>query len=185
MSNSTSIKNTAKKLSIFALLIVALSTAVYVNWQYNSGGGTVSVNKSETTAAEKYLGDAKYVNATVKSTNDYFSSARTKRDETLNKSLSELKEIIESVKSNDSAKTKASEEVTRLTKNSESEQSIESLIIAKGFEDCVAVIGEKNISIVVKCGKNGLLSSETKQIQDIVCSNSDFLSENIKIIEIK
>lgn len=187
MKNSEkSAKTAVKKVFVFALLIAALSGAVYFNWQYTSKSGSITVSGAAKNT-QKYLGDAKYVNATVQSTTayDYFEAARSKREQTYKNSLSSLNSIINNVKSTNEAKTKAAEQVTHLTETSKNEQSIESLILAKGFSDCVAVITDKSISVVVKCSKNGLLASEISQIQDIVVSNSEISLENIKIIEIK
>lgn len=184
-NSSNNAKNALKKASVFALLIAALSGAVYFNWQYTSKSGSIAVSGAAT-ETQKYLGDAKYVNATVQTTAaDYFTTVRLKREQTLKSSLSSLNSIINNVKSTDEAKTKAAEQVTRLTEISKNEQSIESLIIAKGFSDCAAVISDESISVVVKCSKNGLLASEISQIQDIVTANSQISLENIKIIEIK
>lgn len=178
-----------KRTVVFALLITALSAAVYLNWQYSSKTGSVALRGSlSTTAAEKYLGDAKYVNATAKATaaeDDYFAAARIKRNDERKQSLSALNDVINNVKSTDEAKTSAGKSVETLTKLSRDESNIETLITAKGFENCVAVMTEKSVSVIVKCSKNGLLESETRQIQDIVTSNSDISLENIKIIEIK
>lgn len=185
-NNEKSAKSAVKKVLVFALLVAALSGAVYFNWQYTSKSGSIAVSGAAK-STQKFLGDAKYVNATVQTTtaNDYFTSMRNKREQTLKNSLSSLNGIINNVKSTDEAKTKAAEQVARLTEISKNEQSIESLILAKGFSECVAVINDKSISVVVKCSKNGLLASETSQIQDIVTSNSEISLENIKIIEIK
>lgn len=185
-NNENNAKTAVKKIFVFALLIAALSGAVYFNWRYTSKSGSVAVSGAVGNT-QKYLGDAKYVNATVQTTaaNDYFTAMRDKREQTLKSSLSTLNGIINNVKSTNEAKTKAAQQVTHLTEISKSESSIESLIMAKGFSDCVAVINEKSVSVVVKCSKNGLLASETSQIQDIVTSNSEISLENIKIIEIK
>lgn len=192
MKSNTNGKSFAKKIVVFALLITALSGAVYLNFRYTDPSGSFAVNGSadtSQTSTQKYLGDAKYVNAQVKTTanneNDYFQSTREKREADRKESINTLNDVLSNVKSTEDAKEKAVNEITRLTKISEQEQSVENLIIAKGFADCVVVIGEKNISAVVKCNKDGLLDSETRQIQDIITSNSEFSLENIKIIEIK
>ena len=68
MKNSEkSAKTAVKKVFVFALLIAALSGAVYFNWQYTSKSGSITVSGAAKNT-QKYLGDAKYVNATVQST---------------------------------------------------------------------------------------------------------------------
>ena len=96
-----------------------------------------------------------------------------------------MKEILNNVKSTDEAKLIATEKIAYFTTLSEKESAIESLVVAKGFEDCVAVLSDKSISCVVKTDKNGLAANQIIQIQDIILSNCEISCENIKIIEIK
>ena len=65
--------------------------------------------------------------------------------------------------------------------NIQSEGNIESLVVSKGFEDCVAVINEGSATVVVK--SDGLLENEITQIQEIVYTEAGILPENLKIIE--
>ena len=176
-----------KRMVILSVLIVALSAAVYLNWRYSGANGELDLT-SALTGTQKYLGDAQYVNQAMtgaKLETDFFSKTRTEREATRKKSVETLKEILNDVKSGDTAKADATKQITQLTKNSESEVAIESLIKAKGFSDCVAIITDGGISVAVKTAKEGLLASETIQIQDIITSTSKISVENIKIIEVK
>ena len=58
---------------------------------------------------------------------------------------------------------------------------IETLIQAKGFEECIAVISEGKATIIVK--SDGLLASEVAQINEIVYEASGILPTDLKIIE--
>lgn len=177
-----------KRLVVFSLLIITLSAAVYINWQYGAANGNLNLTSAlsgeETTSSEEsYLGEAEFVNSA--SEDDYFSKTRTSRAQEREKAINEMKEILNSVKSTDEAKLVASERIAYYTTLTEKENAIERLVIAKGFDDCVAVLSDKSISCVVKTDKNGLAVNQTAQIQDIILSNCDISCENIKIIEIK
>lgn len=185
MSNSK--RSFPKRFVVFSLLIVTLSAAVYINWQYGAADGNLNLTaalsvEETTTAKDSYLGEAEFVNA---SEDDYFSKTRNSRQEEREKSIEEMKEILNSVKSTDESKLIASEKIAYYTTLSEKENSIESLVKAKGFEDCVAILSDKSVSCVVKTDKSGLAANQTAQIQDIILSNCDISYENIKIIEIK
>ena len=65
----------------------------------------------------------------------------------------------------------------------EREDNIENLLIAKGFKSAVAVIGDKDINVVVKA--DGLTTAQTLQIQDIVTSQTEIPLSNIKIVTVK
>lgn len=185
-----SMKNTkmfSKRTVMFAVLILALSAAVFLNWKYSDGGfiisGALSGDETSAEVETKYLGDAQYVNATTAS--DYFTLSRQQRDKTREDSIASLNEIINNVKSTDDAKTLAAERLTSITRAAENEQAIETVIIAKGFEKCVVIISDESVNVVVKSDEDGLLPSETVQIQDAVTSVAATNLENIKIIQIK
>ncbi len=177
-----------KKALVMSLLILALGAAVWLNMEYSSSGGFI---KTEQTASNKNLGEAKYVaktesetvKATVASEADYFAKTRADREKTRNEELSILEEAVKNVKSDSSAKSKATEKVAALTSRMEKENAIETVIKSKGFEDAIVVIGDNNINVVVK--SSDLLQSQTLQIQDAVVSETKASLENIKIVNIK
>jgi len=177
-----------KRVVVFSLLILTLSAAVYINWQNTSKEGGLnlvsSLNvKQTTTSNDNYLGQAQFVNSNNE--DDYFSKTRASRKTERDNAISQMKEILNNVKSTDEAKLIATEKIAYFTTLNEKEMAIESLVKAKGFEDCVAVLSDKSISCVVKTDKNGLAVNQTVQIQDIILSNCEISCENIKIIEIK
>ena len=90
-------------------------------------------------------------------------------------------------KNNDSyvtdIKKQSLSELTAIADNATKEKSIETVLKAKGFNDCLAVISSDSVSVIVK--KDKLLQSETLQIQDAVKSQVDIELEKIKIITVK
>jgi stage III sporulation protein AH len=182
-------KNFAKRMVVMASLIAVLSAAMFLNWKYGVTDGSMDV--SGMLSGTQYLGDAQYVNEAVtnepKTTeeSDYFSDAKKNRDDARAKTLASLKEVAEDIKASDEAKEAAGEKINQIADKAELEASIETLVCSKGFSDCVVVLTDKQVNVIVKAPKKGLLESETMQIQDIVTSNSEILLENIKIIEVK
>ena len=63
-----------------------------------------------------------------------------------------------------------------------SENTIESLVKAAGFEDCVCYLDGESASIVVKT--EGLVPSQCAQIKDILLSEVSVDNENIRIYEV-
>ena len=66
----------------------------------------------------------------------------------------------------------------------ETETSIENLVMAKGFSDCMAYITDENVRVVVYA-PSGLSVSEATQIKDIVVQQTDVKGENVSIVEVK
>jgi len=64
------------------------------------------------------------------------------------------------------------------------EAQIENLIVAKGYKDCVAFIGEESVSVVVQTVGDELTAVDTARITDIVAQATSFSAEQIKIIQV-
>ena len=111
----------------------------------------------------------------------YFSSVQVNRQRTRDEAIEVLQSVVENAASTESAKNDALAQISKLASVMEAESNIETLIIAKGFAECVAVISEDGASIVVK--SDGLLPAQISQINEIVYAQAGIEPVNIKIIE--
>ena len=92
-----------------------------------------------------------------------------------------LQSVVDNQSSTEAAKNEALAEINKLATVMATEANIETLIVAKGFEECVAVISGNGASIVVK--SEGLQAAQISQINEIVYEQAGILPVNIKIIE--
>lgn len=76
----------------------------------------------------------------------------------------------------------ASESITAMASATLQESKIESLITAKGYEDCVAFIGDNSVSVVVKAKSDALASADVAKITDIVVGETKFAASDVKVI---
>lgn len=111
----------------------------------------------------------------------YFSSVQVNRQRTRDEAIEVLQAVVDNESSTETAKNEALAEINKLALVMESEANIESLIVAKGFEECVAVISGENASIVVK--SESLTAAQISQINEIVYEQAGINPVNIKIIE--
>ena len=65
------------------------------------------------------------------------------------------------------------------------EAQIESLVIAKGYSDCVAYIADDAISVAVAAPEGGLQQADVAVIADIVITQSDYTMDQIHVVEVK
>ena len=65
------------------------------------------------------------------------------------------------------------------------EAQIESLIIAKGYADCVAYMSESGISVAVASPEGGMQQSDIAVIADIVITQSGFSMEDIRVVDVQ
>jgi len=114
------------------------------------------------------------------STAGYFSAAQVNRQRARDEALEVLQSVVDNENADEATKTGALQEIKELAAAMEAEANIESLVLAKGFEQCVAVINGDSCSIVV----NGteLLPRQISQINEIVYEQAGIKPANIRII---
>ena len=66
-----------------------------------------------------------------------------------------------------------------------SEAQIESLVIAKGYDDCVTYINDGVVCVAVSAPADGLSDADAALISDIVTSQTDYSLSQVRIIEVK
>lgn len=112
---------------------------------------------------------------------DVFAEMTLSRKKARDEAKEVLTGVAESSTAIDSMKAEALGELQKLAEDIECEANIESLIMAKGFEECVAVVNGDTASVIVKT--DGLLDSEVAQISEIVFEQAGVHPNNLNIIE--
>lgn len=111
----------------------------------------------------------------------YFSAMQVERQKSRREAYQMLQSVADSAESMPDVKEKAYNDMMVLANNINVESNIRSMVMAKGFEDCIAVINGENLNIVVR--SNGLLTNEVAQIKEIAVNESGFPVQNIKVVE--
>lgn len=165
-------------------LVIALGTAMFVNWYYTKPEAkSVSKAADETTTVSANLGDAMYVNGTAAAAEtDWLSEAKLKRTSAHDEAKSALEDVINSSDADSDSKQKASEGLEKLTKNITDESDIENLITAKLGGKCLVSLGE-SASVTVE--KGYLTDEALTQIVDIVTAKSGLPSSKVTVVEAK
>ncbi|MBE6708700.1 MAG: SpoIIIAH-like family protein [Ruminococcaceae bacterium] len=112
---------------------------------------------------------------------DYFATMTLSRQRAREEAMEVLQGVVDSEDAVEDMKTGAMEDIRRIADEIKTEANIESLIMSKGFEQCVAVVNGDTASIVVK--SDGLLPNEISQISEIVYEQAGVLPSNLNIIE--
>ncbi len=164
-----------KKNLVVILSVLLIGGAIALNWvlfsqpQDNTNtptGGTsgadLSLNQSETET-------------------DYFSQTVLERQKARDEAMEVLQAVVASTDALQETKDEAYEQLAKIASDIQKEANIETLIRAKGFEDCVAVLGSDTVRVIVK--SEGLMANEIVQIQEIVYKEAGVLPKNVQIIE--
>lgn len=112
---------------------------------------------------------------------NYFESMQLSRRQARDEAIEVLRSVAESATAVEDMKSDALASIAQISRDIESEANIETLILAKGFSQCIAVVNGDAASIIVKT--DGLLPSEIAQISEIVYEQTGILPTNLKIIE--
>ena len=167
-----------KRNLIIMAAVLVIGAAVWLNWMlladndgyggYDQTGGTADVSGGAETEAE---GDT------------YFATMQVSRKRARDEALEVLQSVVDSADADEAVKAQALTDINRLALEMAAESNIETLVMAKGFEDCVAVINGDMATIVVKAKGDSLLANEIAQINEIVYEQAQIEPVNIKITE--
>ena len=177
-----------KKNVTAAAVLVTVCAGIYLNWMYTEEETPVSL--TDTLNAEKVMDDSLLVMAQsdavqtasedfTDTATDYFAAVRLSRQEARDSAVNLLQEAM----AYDNAPEKTSRELEELVAVALSEAQIESLVIAKGYADCVAYMSSDGISVAVAAPEQGLQQKDVAVITDIILTQSDYEVEDIRIVE--
>lgn len=176
-----------KKNVMAAAVLVTVCAGIYLNWLYTED--QAAVNLEDTLDASKLLSadtlvmneDTNYNDTTTVS--DYFAAVRLSRQQARDSAVSLLQEAMAYSQDTESSQTNA--QLEELVQIALCEAQIESLVIAKGYAECVAYITDGGISVAVATPEGGLQQEDVAVIADIVLTQSDFKMENIRVVEVQ
>ena len=176
-----------KKNLVAAAVLVTVCTGIYLNWLYTEQAQTNEL--TQMLDAEKVMSDelidldSEAVNAENYNTaEDYFAAVRLSRQQARDSAVNLLQEAMaysDSTKSEESAA-----QLEDIVQTALSEAQIESLIIAKGYRDCVAYMSPEGISIAVSAPEGGLTQEDVAVIADIVMTQSHYTLSDIRVVEV-
>ena len=195
-----------KRNIVVATVLLFVCTAVYLNWRYASNvtdlgaadeagqkilgestlvsgeTGDTADAADVTTGGEDAAGDAAQDGETAETGTDYFATARLTRQQARDNAISLLREAAESETADAAVANEAAETIQVLAGYALAEAQIENLITAKGYSECVAFMGEDSISVVVDAG-DGLNAEDVAKITEVVLAETDYTTDQIKILE--
>ena len=159
-------KSNQKRTLIIAASVFVIVAAIGINWmlfgQTGSGAGKLPDNQKEQTNTPAGNG-----NAANEEPESFFALAVTDRQRARDEAIEVLQTVVDSADATSEEKTAASASIARIASYIESEANIETLIKGKGFPQCVAVVNDDTVSVVVGTSET-LMSNELAQIKEII-----------------
>lgn len=181
-----------KKNLVAAAVLVTVCAGIYLNWIYTEEN--TASDLTQTIDAEKVMSDDSLIlsddlaaiaaGEDVQTTaTDYFAAVRLSRQQARDSAIELLQEAM--AYGDDSKSTESAMELEDIIQTALSEAQIESLIIAKGYADCVAYMSAEGISVAVAAPEGGLQQADVAVIADIVMSQSDYSLDTIRVVEVQ
>ncbi len=162
---------------IGAVLLIGLAVYLNYRWFYDPmdslgyGDNNMEDNFDDSEATDAPGEDAE---------SNYFTATALTRQQSRDEAIDVLTLVCESAEASSEAKAEAQAKISKIAVDIQNEANIESLVKAKGFEECVAVIGDDSVSVVVKA--EALQAKDTAQILAIVYETTGISPEKVSII---
>jgi len=181
---------TWKKNLVAVGVLVTVCAGIYINWLYSEEQAVIDL--TDTLDSEKILSSDTLVmsdgsslemdDAVPTTATDYFAAVRLSRQEARDSAVTMLQEAMAY---DGTEAANSSDQLDQIVQTALTEAQIESLIIAKGYTDCVAYMNDEGISVAVASPEGGLLQEDVAVIADIVLSQSDYSMEDIRVVEVQ
>lgn len=197
-----------KRNAVVAAIALFVCAAVYLNWNYGKetdagktlgqsamvggnsqdpllGGDSSAAGGADTenTGDAQTNGDAQTSGETEGSA--YFATARLNRQQARDSALSLLQDAAAREDADETVKDQLNDNIQTMADYTVTEAQIENLVVAKGYADCVAFIGEDTLSLAVAAPEGGLTEADTARIVDVVNRTAGFTADQISIIEVE
>lgn len=183
-----------KRNALVAAVLILVCGGIYLNWRYEEGRAADLVS---TLDQEKILDEAKLVIQTrendlevlaegekgeANTAAEVFAKMRLSRQQSRDSAVHLLQETI-SYAGEDEDVSASTLQLDSIVKTALSEASLESLVLSKGFTECVAYMKEDGIDLAV--ASQGLSESDVAVLTDLVLAQTDYELPQIRIIEVK
>lgn len=184
-----------KKNLVAAAVLVTVCAGIYVNWLYTEENA--AVNLADTLDVEKVMSDENLMLSEDMAAiaggqdpdttaTDYFAAVRLSRQQARDNAVNLLQDAMAYSTAREGSKdVESAMELEEIVQTALSEAQIESLIIAKGYADCVAYMSREGISVAVSSPEGGLQEADVAVIADIVMTQSDFAMDDIRVVEVQ
>ena len=180
-------KKVWKRNLLAGAVLVTVCGGIYLNWIYATDVGGKDL--TDTLDTQKVMSDDMLVMGEelelqeTDNITDYFAAVRLSRQEARDSAVSVLQEAM--AYADQTQTSESDQQLEQIVQTALCEAQIESLVIAKGYADCVAYMSDQGISVAVASPEGGLQDTDVALIADIVMSQSELGMEKIRVVEVQ
>ena len=180
-----------KRNIVMAAVLLFVCAAVYLNWSYSNqygkpDGEMVAAEDAAMEAAnEKYTETLANEEAAAEAASGYFAEARLTRQQSRDEALALLESAAAGEGASQETIDAAMSSITAMATWSLQEAQIENLLLARGFDDCVAYMTGDGVTVAVPAPTEGLSEAAVARITDTITTETGMSVSQIHVIEIK
>ncbi len=186
-----------KKQIVLASLVAALGVAVYLNYQFAAVEGEYVASSAEgNVKQEENYGDATFVDTktaieshlsaaevVAADSSEYFSEAKLSRSKSRDEAVAALKTMLSDGELTTEQKSALTTQATEFATAIEVEGKIETILKAKGFQDCMVYYDAEKVDVILHAAD--LMEEEVTQIRDVILEETDVAVQDISILPIQ
>ena len=113
---------------------------------------------------------------------DYYTSSKLDRDKMYAEMITNYESILNNTNASEAQKSIATQEITKINNTKNAIMICENLILTKGFENCIILVNEDSVNVIVSI-TGGLTTEGVAKIQNIISREIGTEIENIHITE--
>ena len=143
----------------------------------NTENNTAAETNTKTISPSSETTETKTENET-----DYYANAKLNRDKMYAEMISNYEKIINNQNASEAQKSIATQEITKINNTKNAIMISENLIGTKGFNNCVILVNDGSVNVVVNV-QGGLNKENVAKLQNIVSRELKVEIDNIHITE--
>lgn len=137
-------------------------------------------------SANKNYGEAQLVSVSKDAGSEFFEQARLNRAKARDEALDAIEKALKGSALSDDEKADLTARLKAQLSGAAVESDLETLIKAKGFADCVVVLGADSVDVTVMTENDALTAAEVTRIRDLVLDKCRTVSaQQITVTEVK
>lgn len=157
-----------------------------ISEQYANVGDAVLVSNNETENVTdentKTTSSLETTETKTENETDYYANAKLNRDKMYAEMISNYEKIINNQNASEAQKSIATQEITKINNTKNAIMISENLIGTKGFNNCVILVNDGSVNVVVNV-QGGLNKENVAKLQNIVSRELKVEIDNIHITE--
>lgn len=180
-----------KRNIVMVAVLLFVCAAVYLNWSYSNQYGKADSDMVAAEDAAMEASDEKYTEtlaneeAAAEAVSNYFAEARLTRQQSRDEALALLESAAAGEGASQETIDAAMASITAMATWSLQESQIENLLLARGFDDCVAYMTGDGVTVAVPAPTEGLSEAAVARISDTITTETGMSVSQIHVIEIK